>query len=154
MNECFKLGSYEDSIIVNHMWLNYSILSVYKNWNNHQYQNIDKHLLNAKKYYPDADISESQAIKLGLLFNLYARHEWTCELLLPYLRNKSKNDDLLALYIETYASVQNGSIPDAEWEKYLRKSKKSNPAHFNKWIDETNYQLLRSAEIKKVFCEK
>ncbi len=67
MNECFKLGTAEDSIIVNHMWLNYSILSVYRNWERHLYQNIDKHLKNIKKYYPGAQINESEAIQLGLL---------------------------------------------------------------------------------------
>ncbi|MBA2611133.1 MAG: CAP domain-containing protein [Bacteroidetes bacterium] len=153
MNECFKLGTYDDSIIVNHMWLNYSILSVYKNWYRHLYHNIDKHLLNVKKYYPGAHISEPEAVKLGLMFNTYARYEWACELLLPYMQNKTKNEDLVFLFVETYASFENGAIPEADWIKYLKKAKKMNPIRFYKWIDEKNYQLLRKPLIKKEFCD-
>lgn len=153
MNECFKLGTSEDSIIVNHMWLNYSILSVYKNWTKHLYHNIDKHLANVKKYYPGAHISEAQAIKLGLLFNLYSRVDWTFDLLLPYLQNKTKNEDLVFLFVETYASFANTRLPAADWEKFLKKAKKMNPTRFYKWIDEVNYQLLRKPPVKKEFCE-
>ncbi|MBL7913284.1 MAG: CAP domain-containing protein [Bacteroidia bacterium] len=153
MNECFKLGTYDDSIIVNHMWLNYSILSVYKNWTRHLYHNIDKHLLNVKKYYPGAHISEPEAVKLGLMFNLYARYEWACELLLPYMQRKTKNEDLVFLFVQTYASFESGGISAADWEKYLKKAKKMNPNRFYKWIDENNYQLLRKPLIKAEFCE-
>ena len=135
------------------MWLNYSILSVYKNWSKHLYHNIDKHLANVKKYYPGAHISEAQAIKLGLLFNLYSRVDWTFDLLLPYLHNKTKNEDLVFLFVETYASFANTRLPAAEWEKYLKKAKKMNPTRFYKWIDKVNYQLLRKPPVKKEFCE-
>lgn len=152
MNECFKLGTAEDSILVNHMWLNYSILSVYTNWQRHLYQNIDKHLKNIKKYYPGANINDNEAIQLGLLFNMYSRHDWTCELLYPYLKTKAKNEDLLFLYNQTYACNINGSINDEEWAKYLKRARKMNPDRFHKWIDNENFQLLRYDIIKKEFC--
>lgn len=152
MNDCFKLGTYEDSIIVNHMWLDYSILSLYKNWSRHLYQNIDKHLAGVKKYYPGSHISEAEAIKLGLLFNLYSRADWTCDLLLPYTRTKTKNEDILFLFIQTYGSFKSGIIQPVEWEKYLKRAKKMNPSRFNKWVDEDNFQLLRDPVVKKVFC--
>ncbi len=153
MNACFKLGTAEDSIIVNHMWLNYSLLSLYSCWERHLYQTIDKHLFNAKKYYPGARISENEAIDLGLLFNLYSRHGWTCELLYPYVKDKTKNEDLLFLFNETYATMGGGNLSADEWRKYLHKAKKMNPDRFHRWIDETNYQLLRMETIKKEFCE-
>lgn len=153
MNACFKLGTPEDSIIVSHMWLNYSILSVYTNWERHLYQNIDKHLANVKKYYPGAQINENEAIELGLLFNMYSRQDWTCELLYPYLKNKSKNEDLLFLFNQTYASYNNGLLTEQEWEKLLKKAKKANPGRFYTWINDENYQLLRKPIIKKEFCE-
>jgi uncharacterized protein YkwD len=152
MNECYKLGTYDDSIIVNHMWLNYSILSVYRNWQAYHYDQIDRHLLNIKKYYPGAHISENEAVRLGLLFNLYARYDWTIDLLLPYLRNKSKSDDLLFLFIETRTKPY-GDLSQQEWEKYLRKARNSDKMRFYKWIDEVNFQLLRDDVIKKEFCE-
>jgi hypothetical protein len=134
------------------MWLNYSILSVYTNWRRHLYHNIDRHLANIKKYYPGAKINETEAIQLGKLFNLYSRTDWTCELLLPYLKNKSKNEDLLFLFNETYASRKGNMIVNEEYSKYLKKAKKQNPARFNRWIDEENFQLLRNDLIKKEFC--
>jgi uncharacterized protein YkwD/outer membrane protein OmpA-like peptidoglycan-associated protein len=153
MNECFKLGTVEDSIIVNHMWLNYSILSVYTNWERHLYHNIDKHLLNIKKYYPGAQINESEAIELGLLFNMYARYQWTQELLHPYIKNKTKNEDLLFLFDQTYASNKSGLITEEEWEKLLKKARKMNPDRFYRWVNEQNFQLMRDPAIKKEFCE-
>lgn len=153
MSECFKLGTAEDSIIVNHMWLNYSILSVYTNWERHLYQNIDKHLKNIKKYYPGAQINENEAVDLGLLFNMYSRQDWTCELLHPYLKNKSKNEDLLFLFNQTYASYGSNVLTEEEWEKLLKKAKKLNPDRFYRWINEENFQLLRKPIIKKEFCD-
>lgn len=151
MNDCFKLGTAEDSIIVSHMWLNYSILSVYMNWERHMYHNIDKHLKNIKKYYPGAHINENEAVALGLLFNRYARHDWTLELLYPYMRDKSKNEELVFLYVQTYGT-EGRNIPKQEWEKFLKKAHKMNPERFYKWINEDNFQLLRSEPVKKEFC--
>lgn len=154
MNACFKLGTAEDSIIVNHMWLNYSILSLYTAWNQHLYHLLDRHLANARKYYPGAQISENEAIELGLLFNLYARYDWTVELLYPYVKDKTKNENLLYLFNETYASSRSNKLADEEWLKYLRKAKKMNPGRFYTWINDDNFQLLRSELIKKEFCDK
>lgn len=153
MNACFKLGTFEDSVITNHMWLNYHIISVYRNWQKHFYQNIDKHLSGIKNHYPGAQISEQEAIRLGLLFNLYARYTWTYELLIPYVRNKTKNEDLLFLFVETYAASHSKLLAESDWEKYLRKAKAMNSIRFYKWIDEENFQLLRDDLIKKEFCE-
>jgi hypothetical protein len=152
MNECFKLGTHDDSVIVNHMWLNYSLLSVYKNWQLHRYDKIDRHLQNVKKYYPGAEISESEAIQLGLLFNMYARYEWTRELLLPYLRNRSKNEDLIFLFIQTCYEPF-GGLSFTEWENYLKKARKMNEQRFYDWVNEENFQLMRTDPIKKEFCE-
>lgn len=152
MNQCFKLGTAEDSIIVNHIWLNYSVLSVYTNWERHLYHNINKHLLNIKKYYPGAQINEKEAIALGLLFNRYSRYDWAIELLHPYLK-KSRDEDLLFMFIETYASYNNGFISNEDWEKYLKKARKMNPGRFNDWVDGENFQLLRDPYVRKEFCD-
>lgn len=153
MLNCFKLNTSEDSVIVNHMLLNYNILSLYNNWLTHQYQKIDKHLLEVKKYYPGAHISEQEAIQLGLLFNNYARYDWTIDLLLPYIKNKTKNENMMFLFVQTYACFKKGILTELDWEKYLKKVKKMNKQRFYTWINEVNYQLLRQDLIKKEFCE-
>lgn len=154
MNKCFKMGDTKlDSTLVYHMLLNYSILSAYNHWIRYEYDKIDKHLLNIKKYYPSAQITEYEALRLGLLFNLYARYKWTSELILPYLRKNTNNEDLTFLFVETYGGSDGGSIDEEEWIKYLKRAKSMNPKRFYKWINESNFQYLRYPTIKKEFCE-
>ncbi len=151
MNSCYRLGTADDSVIVNHMWLNYSLLSLYNNWATHQYQYLNKHLSNVRKYYPGAKISELEAMKLGKLFNLYARYDWTLELLNNYIPN-TKNDDIEFLYVETGAGRGNPlNVPN--WETLLKRCKKMNMPRFYDWIDKENWQLLRNDLVKKEFCE-
>ncbi|MFL5752850.1 MAG: CAP domain-containing protein [Bacteroidia bacterium] len=155
MYKCFKMGdSKTDSILVYHMLLNYSILSAYNHWWRYEYDKIDRHLLNIRKYYPSAQITEYEALRLGLLFNLYARYTWTSDLILPYLRRDSGNEDLTFLFVETYGGTNGGGgIEDKEWMKYLKRAKSMNPVRFHDWIDKNNFQYLRHPEIKKEFCE-
>lgn len=153
MDECYKLGTYEDSVLINHMWLNYSILSAYNNWELRQFDNINKHLNKVVKYYPGAQISEYEAVQLGLLFNEYARYDWTCTLLAPYLKKKQINNDILFLFVQSYSSLTCNSVNEETWEKYLLKAQKSDPARFFNWIDKESFQLLRIPIIKKRFCE-
>ncbi|MFI5151243.1 MAG: CAP domain-containing protein [Bacteroidia bacterium] len=153
MLSCYKMSdSHLDSILVNHMLLNFSILSVFKHWEKHQYDKIDKYLLNIKKYYPGAQITEYEALRLGLLFNRYARYTWTNELLLPYMKKNTNNEELVFLFIQTYDEYH-GSIKNSEWENYLTKARLMNPNRFYNWIDGENFQYLRMPAIKKTFCE-
>jgi len=152
MNKAYKMAKNQsDSALVNHMWLNYSVLSLYRHWELHQYDKINKHLLNVKKYYPKADITEPEAVGLGLLFNFYSRFDWTLELLLPYLKKGSQNEDLLFTYLQSYGFE--GTLPKDEWAGYLKKAKRLNSQRFNYWIDQIDFQNLRAKEIKKEFCE-
>ena len=141
----------DDSALVNHMWLNYSILSVYRHWQLHQYDKLNKHLLNIKKYYPLAKITEEEALHLGLLFNFYTRNSWALDISLPYLKKGTTNEGLVFLYLQTYG--YSGNLASAEWAGYLKKAKAMNPERFNYWIDKDDFQNLRAPEIKKEFCE-
>jgi len=152
MSQAYKMvKTKEDSILVNHMWLNYSILSVYRHWELHQYDKLNKHLLNIKKYYPLAKITEEEAWRLGLLFNFYTRYNWALEISLPYLKIGTNNEDLVFLYLQSYG--HQGKLPKAEWSSYLKKAKKMNPNRFNHWIDKVDFQNLLAEEIRKEFCE-
>jgi hypothetical protein len=152
MNQAFKMAkTADDTALVNHMWLNYSILSVYRHWQLHQYDKINKHLLNIKKYYPLAKIVEEEALSIGLLFNFYTRSNWTLDLLLPYLKKGTSNEGIFLAYLESYG--YSGNLPSAEWAGYLKKAKAMNPERFNYWIDKDDFQNLRAPEIKKEFCE-
>ena len=152
MNQVIKMAkTADDSALVNHMWLNYSILSVYRHWQLHQYDKLNKHLLNIKKYYPLAKITEEEALHLGLLFNFYTRNSWALDISLPYLKKGTTNEGLVFLYLQTYG--YSGNLASAEWAGYLKKAKAMNPERFNYWIDKDDFQNLRAAEIKKEFCE-
>ena len=94
-----------------------------------------------------------EAIELALLFNMYSRQDWSVELLYPYVKKKTKNENLLFLFVETYAASGRGKLPQNEWQSYLKKANTLNPGRFFLWIDVENYQLLRDDNIKKEFCE-
>ncbi|MES2514460.1 MAG: CAP domain-containing protein [Bacteroidota bacterium] len=144
-------ADHNDSTLANHMWLNYSILSLYHHWELHEYDKLDKHLLNVKKYYPGADISTEEAIQLGLLFNAYHRYDWTTRLLIPYLKTSPNNENLLYLFIKTYDS-SDGLLKEDVWVQYLKKAKHMNPKRFYEWFDQEDFQGLRRPEIKREFC--
>lgn len=152
MNETYKLlKDKNDTTLVNHMWLNYSILSLYNHNERYEYDKLNKHLLNVKKYYPVAEITEQEAMYLGLLFNYYSRYNWSLNMIYPYLKKGSKNEDLLFVYLQTYG--YNGNLPSEEWKNYLKLAKELNSSRFNYWIDKVDFQNLRAKEIKKLFCE-
>jgi len=61
LKQVYKMAKNKnDSSLVNHMCLNYSLLSLYHHKNLFQYDKIEKHLLNVKKHYPVAEITEEQ----------------------------------------------------------------------------------------------
>lgn len=145
-------GDHSDSVLVNHMWLNYSILSLFRHWDLHQYDKLDKHLLNVKKYYPKSEISLNEAIQIGLLFNLYQRYTWTIDLILPFIKANPENEELLFLFIETY-DTDYKKISEMEWVQYLKRAKHINSSRFYQWYDQSDFQGLRRPEIKKEFCD-
>ena len=152
MTQAIKMAkTKDDSALVNHMWLNFSILSVYRHWELHQYDKLNNHLLNIKKYYPLAKITEEEAWRLGLLFNFYTRNSWALEISLPYLKKGTTNEDLFFLYLQTYGYA--GNLPKTEWTTYLKKAKNMNRNRFNNWIDKGDFQNLIAEEIKSEFCE-
>ena len=152
MNQAFKMAKdKKDSVLVNHMWLNYSILSLYNHNKLHEYDKLNKHLLNVLKYYPVSEINDEEALYLGLLFNFYSRFNWTLNMLHHFLKEGSKNEDLLFVYLQTYGFK--GDLPTEEWKKYLKLAKELNSERFNYWIDKIDFQNMRAKEIKKLFCE-
>jgi uncharacterized protein YkwD len=152
MLSCFGMSTDKlDSVLVNHMLLNYSILSTDRHWRRHEYDKLDKHLSNVHTYYPKAQITEYEALKLGLLFNHYARTSWTIEMLLPYMRTNTKNEDVVFLFVQTYDNFH-GTLSAADWEVYLHKAHKMNPGRFHDWINVKSFQYLRMPAVKKEYC--
>lgn len=152
MNRAYKMAfNHSDSALVNHMWLNYSLLSLYHHWELHQYDKLNKHLEGVKKYYPGADISESEALTIALLFNEYQRYRWAVELLLPFIKRNPKNEDLLFLFTQTY-DTDYKLISHNEWVGYLKAAKKMNPTRFHDWYDRDDFQGLRREEVKNEYC--
>ncbi|MBA4242222.1 MAG: hypothetical protein C0448_15990 [Sphingobacteriaceae bacterium] len=154
MRKAFSLAAnHNDTVLANHMWLNYSILSLYRHWEAHEYDKLDRHLLNVKKYYPEAELSIAEAVNLGLLFNLYQRYSWTVDLLLPFVKANSLNEDLMFLFIETY-DTDNNKLTETEWIQCLKKAKRQNPRRFYEWFDKEDFQGLRREDIKREFCDR
>lgn len=152
MTRAFDMAKgHKDSSLVNHMWLNYHLLSLHRAWAKHQYDKLDRHLLGAKQYYPGAEISVDEAVRLGLLFNLYHRYGWTTELMLPYIKKYPEHEDALFLFVQSYIPEEK-KVSEDEWIGYIRRAKKMNAKRFQDWIDKDDFQDLRREEIKKEFC--
>ncbi|MBL0329046.1 MAG: CAP domain-containing protein [Bacteroidetes bacterium] len=151
MSASYLMKNKADSSLVRKMWLNYHIISAYHHWLRHEYDKINPSLTYIKNYFEKQQITETEALKLGLLFNFYGRYSWTLDMLHPFV-NETKNEDLLFLYVKTYAGNRNETGGNAEWQKYLTKAKNMNIQRFYNWIDKDNFQLMRLPEIKKEFC--
>jgi hypothetical protein len=82
------------------------------------------------------------------MFNYYARTSWTIEMLLPYMRKNTNNEDIVFLFVQTYDDF-NGTLSEADWEIYLHKARKMNPGRFHDWINIKSFQYLRMPAVKK-----
>lgn len=154
MQKCYQLRTHEDSVYTDYMFLNYNILTAYNNYLLLHFDKIDKPLQAIKAYYMRHELTETEGLKLGLLFNMYGRSTWTIEILYPMLKKHPDNQDLLFLYVQTYAGANYSTIPATEFNAMLRKAHTMNADRFYKWIDQECFQLLRRDDIKSEFCLK
>lgn len=154
MKNCsIRMKSKEDSILVKKMMLNYHIISAYHHWLVHEYDKITPHVESIRNYFEASLLTEKEAIELALMFNFYRKFDWTNELLTPFIKKGTNNEDLLFLFIQTNASAYGTAFNQEEWIALLQKAKKMNVKRFYKWIDVENFQLMRLDDLKKEFCD-
>jgi uncharacterized protein YkwD len=142
----------EDVILVKKMILNYHIISAYHYWLQHSYDRINEHLDQIRQYYDAQLVSEAEVVKLAMMFNFYSRYAWANEILAPFVKKGTTNEDLLFLFVKTNTSIQSPLFSPGEWADLLHKARTLNVKRFYKWVDEESFQLLRIDEIKKEFC--
>jgi uncharacterized protein YkwD len=154
MRKCYKLKTSTDSMYVDYMLLNYNIMTAFNNYAAHRYEKIEKPLQEIKDYFSRHEITETEGVKLGLLFNMYAKYDWTLEILQPLLKKYPQNNDVLFLFIKTYSPSSADFMNEAEYAGLLSLAKKRDKDLFMKWIDEECFQLLRKPEIKTEYCRQ
>lgn len=154
MKKCYKLGTAEDSVYVDYMFLNYNLMTAYNNYMAHRYEKIDKPLQEIKNYFLRHEITETEGVKLGLLFNLYGKYDWTMEILKPLLKKYPANNEVLFLFIKTYSPTNSTFMNETEYAGLLSLAKKRDKDRFMNWIDEECFQLLRQPEIKTEYCKQ
>jgi uncharacterized protein YkwD len=152
MKNAFLMKSPEDIVLVKKMTLNYHIISAYHYWLQHSFDKIDEHLQFVKQYFDAQLVSEAEVVKLAMMFNFYNRYAWTNEILAPFVKKGTTNEDLLFLFVKTNTSIQSPLFSPGEWLDVLHKARTMNVKRFYKWVDEESFQLLRTEEIKKEFC--
>lgn len=153
MKKCYKLKTSLDSMYVDYMFLNYNIMTAYNNYEAHRYEKIDKPLQEIRNYFSRHEITETEGVKLGLLFNMYARHDWTLEILKPLLKKYPQNNEVLFLFIKTYSPSNADFMDESEYSALLSLAKKRDKARFMSWIDDECFQLMRKPEIKAEYCK-
>lgn len=150
MNQVAKMTA--DSSLIKKMRLNYHIISAYHHYLIHEYDKIDPHLNAIRDYFIKEKLNEREAVKLGLLFNFYGRYTWTIQLLDPFIKKNSEDEDLVFLYVKTAAGTNQQAENNKTWEEQLHKARNMNPARFYNWVDNESFQLLRMPLVKKEFC--
>lgn len=153
MKKCYNLRTSTDSMYVDYMYLNYNILTAYNNYMIHRYEKIDKPLKEIKDYFSRHELTETEALKLGLLFNLYGRYNWTLDILYPMLKKHPENNDLLFLFIKTYTPSNIRFLKEREYLDYLALAKKKDKNRFKDWVDVDCFQLMRIPEVKAEYCK-
>jgi hypothetical protein len=152
MKNAFLMKSPDDILLVKKMTLNYHIISAYHYWLQHSFDKIDEHLTAIRQYYDAQLVSEAEVVKLAMMFNFYNRYAWTNEILAPFVKKGTTNENLFFLFVKTNTSIQSPLFSREEWLDLLHKARTMNVKRFYKWIDEESFQLLRMDEIKKEFC--
>lgn len=153
MKKCYKLKTSLDSMYVDYMLLNYNIMTAYNNYQAHRYEKIDKPLQEIRNYFNRHEITETEGVKLGLLFNMYAKYDWTLEILQPLLKQYPQNNEVLFLFIKTYSPSSADFMKDSDYAALLSLAKKRDKERFMSWIDDECFQLMRKPEIKAEYCK-
>ncbi len=153
MKKCYKLKTSLDSMYVDYMFLNFNILTAYNNYVIHRYDKIDKPLQDIKSYFLRHEITVTEGIKLGLLFNMYGKYNWTIEILYPLLKKYPENNDLLFLFIKTYTPSNSKFLKESEHLAYLALAKQRDKKRFKDWVDLDCFQLMRIPEVKAEYCK-
>ena len=153
MKKCYKLKTSLDSMYVDYMLLNYNIMTAYNNYQAHRYEKIDKPLQEIRNYFSRHEITETEGVRLGLLFNMYAKYDWTLEILKPLLKQYPQNNEVLFLFIKTYSPSSADFMNESEYAALLSLAKKRDKARFMSWIDDECFQLMRKPEIKAEYCK-
>lgn len=153
MKKCYQLKTKKDSTYVDYMFLNYNILTAFNNYTIHRFEKIDKPLREIKAYFNKHEITETEALKLGLLFNMYGYYNWTLEMLNPMLKKYPTNNDILFLFLKTYVPSNGSFLKENEYLNLLSLAKKRDKKRFTEWIDVECFQLMRHSEIKTEYCK-
>lgn len=153
MKKCYNLKTATDSTYVDYMFLNYNILTAYNNYIIHRFEKIDKPLKEIKDYFLKHELTETEGLKLGLLFNLYGKYNWTLDILYPLVKKHPENNDLLFLFIKTYTPSNIRFLKEKEYLDYLVLAKKRDKQRFKDWVDVDCFQLMRVPEIKDEYCK-
>jgi len=139
----FKLDRY---------YLDYYIVSAYYYYTHHHFDKLDHCLEGIRKYYPKSEITENDALKLAKLFNLYFKIHWSYEILYPFVKKGTQNEDLLFVFLKV-ASLYQGDMNDEDYIKYIKQGRAMNAKRFCDWINKESWQLLRRDFIKGLYCE-
>lgn len=153
MKKCYRLKTTQDSMYVDYMFLNYHLLTAYNNYVQHRYEKIDRPLQAIRAYFLRHELTESEGVKLGLLFNMYGKYDWTLEILYPLVKKYPQNNDLLFLFIKTYVPAHGTFLSEKDYLGYLSLAKKKDKQRFKDWIDVECFQLMREPEIKAEYCK-
>lgn len=153
MNYCYKnISTPEDTMLVNNMFLNYSLIGLYEANDYHLYNDIPIWLHNVSMYYKPAKLSAEEAVKLALIYNYYGRAFDACTILLPYIKQETNNMDVIKVFATTYVPSFE-MIPEYKHMDYLKQFKTARPAEFHDWIDKHSFLYLQNLEIKNMFCQ-
>ncbi|MEM6965738.1 MAG: CAP domain-containing protein [Bacteroidota bacterium] len=120
---------------------------------NKQYDLKGESLAFIRDYFLEEGLTELETLRLALYFNKNGRHEWTLELLWPYIEKGHYMEETLFTYIQTLApETDDSEVSKKRFVRYGKVAEQRNNDRFCKWLDE-EFQLLRTHEIKQIYCE-
>lgn len=136
---------------LNRLMTNYHLASVDYYTGSRDFQLRDRALKESRDYAAVCKLNQPESLNLALFFNRENYIDWSLALLKPFFVSGKFSENLLFTYTQTRA-LTDGAMNDAKFLNLLKLCQRRNPRRFCKWLDE-NFQLMRSAGIKQVFCE-
>lgn len=133
--------------------LNFYLLATPYFHNSRKYSQMEYGLGVLKTKLETTSISEKDAIKLAKYFNRYFKFEWSTNVLKRYVLNKPNcSSEAFFTFLKT-VTLYRSALNDDQFYMLMKQAPAKNRTEFCKWINESDFQLLRDEKVKLLYCE-
>jgi hypothetical protein len=130
--------------------LNFNIAAIYHYSHLNEYPNVNRSFNYIKDYFMDADLEDTDLLKLCLFYNNWSMWHLTTETLLPRIKESKMSPNFY--YLLGTSTLMYNDLDFNDFQFVIEEFRENNPAKFCEYLGEY-FQNLRDPMIKRNYCE-